>query len=92
MFSTITWQWIFISRRGIFAIKPRLVPILGVTWQADKREDSISSALNRDPAKFQAGPVRELILAVQIKIFSKEIDVGLLLKVYFAENLKIANV
>ena len=77
----VTWQWILVSRRGIFAVKPRLIPILRVTRQACIREDGISSTLNRYSAKFQAGPVRELILAVQVKIFPKEVDAGLLLKV-----------
>ena len=63
-----------------------------MTRQAGIREDGVSFALNRDSAKFQAGPIRLLSLAVQIKIFSKDIDDGLLLKVYFAEDLKIADI
>ena len=85
-------QRILVSRGGIFAIKPRLVPILGVAWQAGIREDSVSSALNRDSTKFQARAVREFILVVQIKIFPKEVDAGLLLKVYFAEDLEVADI
>ena len=89
---TITRQWILISRRGVFAVKPCLVPIFGVTRQASIGEDSTSSSLNRYTTEFQAGSARNLVLAVQIKIFPKEFDAWLLLKVYFAEDLKVADV
>ena len=89
---TITRQWILVSRRGIFAVKPCLVPIFGVTRQAGIGEHIISSLFNQEPAKFQAGSIRELILVVQIEVLPKQFNVGLLFKVYFAENLKIADV
>ena len=63
-----------------------------MTRQACIREDGISSTLNRNSAKFQARAVRELILAVQIKVFSEKLNTGLLLKVYFAEDLKVADI
>ena len=86
------WQGIFISRRSIFAIEPGLIPILGMTWKLSIRENSISSPLNRDPSKFLAGPVSEFILAVQIKILSEEFNTGFFLKVYFTEDLEIADI
>ena len=91
-FRAIARQWILVRRRSIFAVKPCLIPIFWMTRQASIREDGVSSALNRNSAKFQARAVRELSLAVQIKIFSEEIDAGLLLKVYFIEDLKIADI
>ena len=63
-----------------------------MTRQFSIRKKAISPPLNRDAAKFQVGPIRELILAVQIKIFPKEVDAWLLLKVYFTEDLKVADV
>ena len=87
--NAVTRQWILVSRRSIFAIKPCLIPIFWVTRQACIREDGISSALYRDSAEFQVVPVREFILAVQIKIFPKKVDDGLLLKVYFTEDLEV---
>ena len=85
-------QSILVSRRGILAIKPRLVPILGVTRQASIREDGVSSSLDGDSAKFQDGPVCILVWAVQIGKLLEEFDTGLHLKVYFTEDLKVANV
>ena len=91
-FRAITRQWILVSRRGIFAIKPCTIPIFWVTRQASIGEDGVSSALNRNSAKSQARVIRELILAVQIKEFSEKFNAGLLLKVYFAEDLKVADI
>ena len=89
--NTITRQWILISLRGIFAVKPCLVPIFGVTQQATIGEDSTSSSLNRDTTEFQVGSIRKLILAVQVKIFPEEFNTGFLLKVYFTEDFKITD-
>ena len=38
------------------------------------------------------GAVSKLILVVQIEILSKEVNTGFFLKVYFTEDLEVANI
>ena len=45
-----------------------------------------------DASKFQARAIGALILAVQIKILSKEYHSRFFLKVHLAENLEVANI
>ena len=48
--------------------------------------------LNWNSAKFQAKAVGALILAVQVKVLSKELHSWFFLKIYLTKNLKIADV
>ena len=63
-----------------------------MAWQSYLREDGISSALNWNPAKFQAGPIYELILAVQVEVFPEKLNTKLFLKVYLTKDLEVTDV
>ena len=73
---TITRQRILISWRRFSAIKPSLIPVLGVTMQLGVREIDISPLLNRHPTKLSVGTVHELCATVQIKEISEQLNVG----------------
>ena len=79
-------------RGSALAIKPSLVPALGVTRQLGLRKGSVPSPLNGDAAKLYAGAIGELSLMIDIEEFTKEQDSWCHLKVHFAENLKLAEV
>ena len=63
-----------------------------MAWQDYLREDGISSALNWNPAKFQAGTIGVLFLAVQVEVFPEEFNGRFFLKVNFAKNLEFTNI
>ena len=63
-----------------------------MSQQDYKGEDGALSVLNRDASKFQAKAIGALVLAVQIKILSKEFHSRFFLKVHLAENLEVADI
>ena len=63
-----------------------------MTRQDYEEEDGVLSALNRDASMFQARAIGALVLAVQIKILSKEFHSRFFLKVHLAENLEVADI
>ena len=69
-----------------------MIPVLGMAWEDYLREDGISSVLNWNPAKFQAGTIGVLILAVQVEAFPEEFNGRFFLKVNFAKNLEVTNI
>jgi hypothetical protein len=70
-------------------IEPRAVPIFGVTRQYSCRKNDISSPLNGNSTKLETRSIGHLSLAVVIEILSEQINLRLLLKVHFAEDLKV---
>ena len=56
----VTQQRVFISWRCVFAIKPSLVPLLGVIVKLGVREADILPILNRHSAELSIGSVCEL--------------------------------
>ena len=89
---TITRQRILISWRHISAIKPSLIPVLGVTMKLGVREANIFPLLNRHSTKFSVGSVCKLCTTVQIEEIPKQFNCGLLLKISLAKYLEIANI
>jgi hypothetical protein len=79
-------------RSSVFAVKPGLVPTLGMTRQLGLREGSVSSPLNRNAAKFYTRTVGELGLMIDVEKLSKEKDSWFCLEVYFAKDLELAEV
>ena len=90
--STITRQRIFISWRRISAIKPSLIPVLGVTMKLGVREADIFPLLNSHSTKFSVGSVCKLCTTVQLEEIPKQFNCGLLLKISLANYLEIANI
>ena len=88
----ITRQGIFTIWRGVLVVEPCLVPIFGVTGQYSCRKNNISSPLNGYPTQLKTKSIGHLILAAHIEIVSKEINLSLLLKIHFTEDLKVADV
>ena len=60
-----------------------------MTRQDYEGEDGTLSALNRDASKFQAKAIGALVLAVQIKILSKEFHSRFFLKVTTQRTWKL---
>ena len=89
---TVTRQRIFISWRRISAIKPSLIPVLGVTMKLGVRETDIFPLLNRHPTKLSVGSVCELCATVQIKEISKQFKCGFFVKIGLTKQLQIANI
>ena len=89
---TITRQRIFINWRCIPAIKPSLIPVLGVTMKLSVREADIFPLLNSHSTKFSVGSVYKLCTTVQIEEIPKQFNRGLLLKISIAKYLEIANI
>ena len=89
---TVTRQRIFISWRRISAIKPSLIPVLGVTMKLGVREADIFPLLNSHSTKFSIGSVCKLCTMVQIEEIPKQFNRGLLLKISLAKYLEIANI
>ena len=86
----VTWQRIFISWRCVFAIKPSLVALFGVTVEFGMREGDFFPFLNRHSAKFSIGAVRKFSSAVQVEEVPEEFNSRFFLKVNFTEHLKVA--
>ena len=57
-------QGVLIGWRCIFAVKPSLVPFLGVTVKLGVREADFLPFLNRHSAQFSVGSVREFCAMV----------------------------
>ena len=89
---TVTPQRIFISWRRIFAIKPSLIPVLGVTMKLGMREADIFPLLDCHPAKLSIGSVCKFCTAIQIEEIPKQLNCGLLLQISLAKYLPIANI
>ena len=89
---TITRQRIFISWRRISAIKPSLIPVLGVTMKLCVREADIFPLMNSQSTKFSVGSICKLCTTVQIEEIPKQFNYGFLLKISLAKYLEIANI
>ena len=83
---------ILIGRRCILAVEPGLIPILRMAWKFGIRKDGVTASLNQDPSELLTGPISEFILAIQVKLLSKKLNTWFLLKIYFTEDLEIADV
>ena len=70
----ITQQRIFIISSGIPAIKPRLIPILGVAVMFGVRKIDFFPFLNRHPSKFSVGAVTKLSTADQVEEVSEKLN------------------
>jgi hypothetical protein len=79
-------------RISIFAIKPSLVPALGMTRRLGCRKGAVLSSLNRNSTKLYTRTIGELGLMVDVEEFPEERDSWLCLEVYLAENLKLAEI
>ena len=64
MVRAVTRQRIFISWRCVFAIKPSLVPLFGVTVKLGVREADILPLLNRHSAELSIRSICELCATV----------------------------
>ena len=89
---TITRQRIFIGWRSISAIKPSLIPVLGVIMKLGVREADIFPLLNCHSTKFSIGTICKLRTAVQVEKVSEKIDSRFLLQVNLTKHLEIANI
>ena len=89
---TVTQQRILISWRCISAIKPSLIPVLGVTMKLGVTEADIFSLLNSHSTKFSIGSVCKLCTTVQIEEIPEQFNCGLLLKISLTKYLVIANI
>ena len=63
-FRTEARQGIFIFRRGIFAIKPSRIPLLGVSMEFDVGISDLLPLLNGHTAQFSIGAVGKFSAAV----------------------------
>ena len=89
---TVTRQRILISWRRVSAIKPSLIPVLGVTMKLGVREADIFPLLNLHSTKSSIGPIYKLSTAVQVEKVSEQLNCGLLLKIDLTKYLEIANI
>ena len=88
----VTRQRVLVFRGGIFTVEPSLVPLFGVTVQLCMREFNLFLFLNRNATKFSVGSVYKFRVPVQMKKIPEEFNTRFLLKVYFIEDLKIADI
>ena len=84
--STVTQQRIFISRRSVPTVEPRVIPILGVAVMFGMRKIHLFYFLNRHPAKFSIGAVGKFSTAVQVEEISEKFN-SLFLQINFTEHL-----
>ena len=79
-------------RSSISAIKPSLVPALGMTRQLGFGKGTLLSPLNKNSTKFYIRTVFVLGLVVDVEEFPEERGSWLCLKIYFTENMKLAKI
>ena len=91
-FRAVTRQGVFIRWRCIDAIKPSLVPLFGVTVEFGMREGDFLPFLNRHPAQFRIGSIRELCVMVEVKEIPKQFDGRFLLQINLTKDLEVADV
>ena len=85
----VTRQRVFISLRCVFAIKPSLVPLLGVTVKLGVGEADIFPLLNCHSTQFSIGPICKLSTAVQVEKVSEQLNGGLFLKIDLTKTWKL---
>ena len=88
----VTRQRIFITRSGVPAVEPCLIPILGVAVMFGMRKIYFFPFLNRYTAKYSIGAITKFCTAVQMEEISEKFNCWLLLQIDFTEDLKVANI